>query len=146
MNQNHVEFPTESESDKIKYDDDFLHAWLSKNDVGLTKKFMDSGWTALHLASCYDHVEIVRLLLSNGDIGVNKTTNDNFTALYYAAEYGNVEVVRLLLSQSDIDIEMKNFGMTVLTKLQKYGTKDGSEGHLARQTEIIKLLEIHHRE
>jgi hypothetical protein len=36
--------------------------------------------------------------------------------------------------------------MTVLTKLQKYGTKDGSEGHLARQTEIIKLLEIHHRE
>jgi ankyrin repeat protein len=117
-----------------------------KHDGIELNRATNNGASPLYVAAERGHTKVVRLLLSKSGIDINKARDGGFTALNVASSNNHFEVVRLLLSQSDIDIEMKNFGMTVLTKLQKYGTKDGSEGHLARQTEIIKLLEIHHRE
>ena len=64
------------------------------------------GWTALHYASLYDHIEIVELLLREG-ANVNATDEWDQTALHHASSQGHPEVVKLLLA-AGADVNAKN--------------------------------------
>ena len=100
-------------------------------------KFFTFNQTALHLAAKKGHLEIVRLLLSSGQIDINlkdiliqkkfiKLWNEfflmifaffiilwnwtiifNYTALIRASQEGFLEIVQDLLSQKGIDINLK---------------------------------------
>jgi ankyrin repeat protein len=56
------------------------------------------GWTALHQASAYGQLAVVRLLLSQGaQVGAHNYLG--LTPLHYAACYGHEEVARLLVAR-----------------------------------------------
>ncbi|UZN06633.1 ankyrin repeat domain-containing protein [Leptospira santarosai] len=58
------------------------------------------GWSALHLASYFGHLEIVRLLISSGaDLGITSKSKLSYgnTALHSAVATGKKDVVELLL-------------------------------------------------
>ena len=76
----------------------------------------DRGWyerTALHWASYNGHLDVVRLLLTEGaDITI--ADNNGWTALHYASMFGHLDIVRLLLTEgADINIADK-YGWTAL--------------------------------
>jgi len=54
-----------------------------------------NNWTALHYTARYGHLEVVKLLLDQGDQTEVKDT-DNWTALCFASKYGHGAVVQLL--------------------------------------------------
>ena len=54
-----------------------------------------SGSTALHIASCEGHVDIVELLLAAGASVDQEDAKDGWTALHYASSYGHVDIVEL---------------------------------------------------
>ena len=66
------------------------------------------GNTRLHVASMTGDVEMVRLLLSEMNIDVNKTNDNGLSALIIASSFGQVEVVRLLSKIDAIDINQTN--------------------------------------
>ncbi|XP_055955417.1 oxysterol-binding protein-related protein 1 isoform X2 [Patella vulgata] len=89
------------------------------------------GWTALHLAAYFGHIDIVRFLLERGaDVNVANSLGD--TPLHRAAYTGRLELVTLLL-QYKADVLALN-----------------SEGHLPKQlakhTDVKNLIEAaeHH--
>ena len=45
----------------------------------------------------------IELLLDNGEVDVNKGTNDGWTALMSAAENGHHDIVELLLNNGEVD-------------------------------------------
>ena len=81
------------------------------------------GNTALHLASYWGRIDIVRLLLTEGaDITI--AANDGMTALHLASRNGHLDIVRLLLTEgADITIADSD-GMTALHRASMYGNID----------------------
>ena len=79
--------------------------------------------TALHLASSRGHLDIVRLLLTEGaDITI--ADNDGMTALHWASSRGHLDIVRLLLTEgADITIADNN-GRTALILASRNGHID----------------------
>ncbi len=68
---------------------------LLKNDTDVN--FVAEG-TALMAAASRGHIEIVKLLLSQGDININaKSISEQSTALMYATQNGYAEVTKMLL-------------------------------------------------
>jgi len=69
------------------------------------------GATALHMAICNRHVQVVALLLGHTDVNVNELSRHyNFygrTPLHIAAEKGNTDIIRLLLDHGRIDSRYK---------------------------------------
>ena len=62
----------------------------------LDTRCFDHKSTALHLASRWGHVEVIRVLLENGADGDSRNNYDS-TALHLASSGGHAEAVRLLL-------------------------------------------------
>ena len=73
----------------------------------------NSGLTALHLASSRGHLDIVRLLLTEGaDMTIG--SNSGMTALHYACSNRRLDIIRLLLTEgADMTIADK-YGRTPL--------------------------------
>lgn len=64
------------------------------------------GWTALHLAAAYGHVEVVRTLLTNGaDPNLRNAQGRN--PLMYAAAFGHTQIVEDLIA-ADTDVNAKS--------------------------------------
>ena len=82
---------------------------------------------AIQVASCYGHIEIVRLLLE--DPRVDPSACSNY-AIRWASENGYLEVVRLLLTDSRVD-------PSALENMAIIWAKE--TGH----TEIVDLLTEH---
>ena len=57
---------------------------------------VDNGITTLHLASYYGHKEVVKLLVADNRLEINKKTADGTTALTIAIFGGKTEIVKLL--------------------------------------------------
>ena len=65
------------------------------------------GLTALHYATRYNRIDVVKLLLREG-ADVNKQNYDyKDTPLHYAAQYNKTEVARLLI-QNGADVNIRN--------------------------------------
>jgi hypothetical protein len=102
---------------------------LLKN--GYNPDLQDSyGRTALSLAACQGHEEVVKLLLAKDGVDINSKDSDGLTALSWAVDRGHEAVVKLLLAKDGVDINSKNSdGLTALSKAV-------GRGHEA----VVKLL------
>lgn len=65
------------------------------------------GLTALNIACYNGYLEIVRLLLSQPDIDVNKPNKKNSTPLIEACRKGRTDIVRLMVKHPKVDIEFR---------------------------------------
>ncbi|MCP4747666.1 MAG: hypothetical protein GY874_16220 [Desulfobacteraceae bacterium] len=85
----------------------WVKKWLEAGaDVNHANK---NGITPLIATACFDHIEIVKLLLSRPEIDVNKTdVYDGETPLIAAACFDHIEIVKLLLSRPEIDVNLAN--------------------------------------
>ena len=70
----------------------------------------ESNRTALMLASCSGHVEVVRLLLQHPETNVNQRDVDGCTALSLASKAGYDEIVDLLLKKPHIKVDLVDSG------------------------------------
>jgi ankyrin repeat protein len=59
----------------------------------------DAGWTALHVAINYGHINIVEYLVNNGADVEARYGPENNTPLMLATSKGDEEIVRFLLSR-----------------------------------------------
>ena len=58
------------------------------------------------IEACYHgHTEIVRLLLKDSRIDINKGNNNGWTGFMIVCQNGHTEIVRLLLEDSRIDVD-----------------------------------------
>eukprot|EP00919_Chromeraceae_sp_WS-2016_P032791 GHVR01077369.1.p1 GENE.GHVR01077369.1~~GHVR01077369.1.p1 ORF type:complete len:198 (+),score=42.47 GHVR01077369.1:5889-6482(+) len=87
--------------------------------VDATNKF---GWTALHLASSRNHVDVVKLLCQAGSSVETKDT-DGHTALHAAVTGGHIEVVQVLLSANANPTEPNKFGETPIDLAMQFERK-----------------------
>ena len=82
--------PTENLKELVEY---FLEKGAKVNHED------NDGWTALTLASYYEHSEVVKILLANS-AEINHQTKRGDTALIVASEYGYLGIVKLLLTDN----------------------------------------------
>ncbi|CAH0055002.1 unnamed protein product [Clonostachys solani] len=81
-----------------------------------------AGLTALMLASFYEHIDCVRLLLRHSDINIGQRDNYGRTALFHAAMACDPEVVAALLEEGASPSAGDNDGQSPLYYLGKYCT------------------------
>ncbi len=88
-----------------------------RSDSGADIEEKDSsGWTHLHLASFYGHVDIVKLFIYLG-ADIEAKTNNGWTSLHLASRYGHIDIVKLLINpdRGGADVKAKtNDGSTPL--------------------------------
>tara|TARA_A200000113_G_scaffold145565_1_gene130971 strand:+ start:2594 stop:3313 length:720 start_codon:yes stop_codon:yes gene_type:complete len=106
------------------------------NKIDMNQSDRENGITPLFAACFYNHVGIVKLLLSRPDkIDVNKkTTDDDMTPLYVACEKNHKEVVEELLKHPDIDVNIAT----------KYGQIPLSVAYDKKHLDVHKLLIEHY--
>ena len=80
----------------------FILKYCEKADVNTAGPTW--GLTPLILAAIEGHVEVVRLLLKQEEININKASYSQRTALYFASKDGHASIVELLLQKKDINI------------------------------------------
>uniref|UniRef100_A0A0G4HYJ9 Uncharacterized protein n=1 Tax=Chromera velia CCMP2878 TaxID=1169474 RepID=A0A0G4HYJ9_9ALVE len=89
----------------------------------------ERGETALMLASCKGHTDIVRLLV-DAKANVDMQDKNGMTALILASENGHTDIVRLLVdAKANVDMEDKNSKKTALLWASENG-----------HTDIVRLL------
>jgi ankyrin repeat protein len=64
------------------------------------------GWTPLHFASYWNHIEIAKLLIEVG-VDVRATDYDRWTPLHWASICNSIEIAKLLLD-AGADMGAKN--------------------------------------
>jgi len=88
--------------------------------------------TALFIVCEYGYIEIVKLLLNDKRVDVNRADNYGWTPFHLACRNGHIEVVKLLLNNHrrvDINKAINDAGWTPFYSACYYG-----------YTEIVKLL------
>lgn len=80
---------------------------LIQSGADISAKTID-GWTRLHCAAKWGHIEAIDGLLLNCGADINAVSNGGNTALHLAANLNNRPLVELLLHNQDIDIDIKN--------------------------------------
>ncbi|ESO05184.1 hypothetical protein HELRODRAFT_111186 [Helobdella robusta] len=73
-----------------------MYAPIEINQVTDPDRGNDNGMTALHVAVCGLHVDVVKFLLQYG-CNVNAVNNDNWTPLHYAALNSRKDLVEMLV-------------------------------------------------
>ena len=71
------------------------HPEINVNCTTSERRPPSEQWTALHAASEFGHVEVVKLLLAHPNISVNLKTNNGLTSLSVGCSFGRVSTVRL---------------------------------------------------
>jgi len=125
--------------------------------------------TALHCASMFGHVEVVKVLLAHPSIDVNCKANNGATPFSYGCFNGEVSVVCVLLKDPHVNVTMaENNGRTPLwwassegqydvvewllasgrglgdiknTKGKLYDGKEYAALEIAKKSEVVSLLE-----
>ena len=67
----------------------------------------DDAQSALHIATKYNHINIVKLLLDAG-ANINAVNDEGDTALHLALQYHYMDMAKLLFSNSEVDIYVSN--------------------------------------
>jgi len=74
------------------------------------------GYSLLHAAASYDHVELLRILVNELHVDVNLTDEDGETCLFVAE---TVDVARCLVEELHVDVDVRNEeGMNALEKFE----------------------------
>jgi len=82
----------------------------------------DDGYTALHLASLNNHVEVAELLVREGCANMNLQNVNLQTALHLAVERQHTQIVRLLVREgADLNVTDKD-GDTPLHEALRHHT------------------------
>lgn len=79
------------------------------------------GTTALYLACQYNHIQVVRLLLSNSSTHVNQTDLNRNTPLHATASNGHFETLQILLAHGADVSAANNRGETSLHLASRWG-------------------------
>ncbi|EQA64204.1 ankyrin repeat domain-containing protein [Leptospira alexanderi] len=107
---------------------------LVSGSSDMINSFSHDGWSALHLASYFGHLEIVKFLISSGaNLGLTSKSKLSYgnTALHSAVATGKKAVVELLLEKGADANALQNPGG--ITPLHIAASRSGSDG-------IIQLL------
>jgi ankyrin repeat protein len=73
------------------------------------KQFFQAGMTALILASCFGHIDCIRLLLSQNPLpDIDAQDNEGMTATMHAAFAGNTEAVKLISAMCEPNLALRN--------------------------------------
>jgi uncharacterized protein len=78
-----------------------VHLNISRDD--------DDGWSALVMASYWNHPEVVKLLIRSG-ADLNIRGDGGKTALIFASRFNNIEVVVKLLIKGGADLNIRSDG------------------------------------
>ncbi len=96
----------------------------------VTYKYGKTEWSALRIASCHGHIEVVKYLLNVG-ADINTTDDIKWNALMWAVWNGHIDIINILLKfGADIYI-IDRFGYSV-KRIALEGTKNGPK--------IVKLI------
>ena len=89
-------------------------------------------WAALHVASLFGHVEVIKLLLAHPKINVNSKNIDGQTPLSFGCQVGYVSVVEELLKDPHVDVTHDdNMGRTPLWYASREGEHEVIEQLIA---------------
>ena len=92
---------------------------LLRKDPSLAKVQDDHGYSLLHAAASYNHMDLARALKSEFDINPNIVDEDGETALFVAE---TVAAAQCLLEEIGVDVGVKNSeGMTAEDKIREEG-------------------------
>ncbi len=93
---------------------DFNKVRLAINFGAEVRAKDNNGWTPLHYASYYNHIEIAKLLIERGTDVNAKGNGGGRTPLHVASTYNSIKIVELLIERG-ADVEAKdNDGWTPL--------------------------------
>ncbi len=110
--------------------------WLLSRGANPNVREDGEGCISLHLAACYGHVEVCRLLLQY-KADNNPQGNNGGTPLHLASEAGHADVALLLLEHGADVNARDNSRKTPLHHVLRIGGWDISEG---RRLEVARLL------
>ena len=91
----------------------------SSRTKSIGRSFKDGGWTAMHFACYYNHINIVHLLhKSSGVSGLrlfSDSTSAGMTPLYLSAQNGHLEVVKFLVQhKSNVNVESNTGSVPII--------------------------------
>jgi ankyrin repeat protein len=102
------------------------HTELAKKLVARGADVNKTGWTPLHYAATYGHLEIIRLLIEQHAY-IDAESPNKTTPLMMAAHYGTPAAVKLLLDEG-ADPGLKNqLGLTAIDFANRANRKDAAE-------------------
>ena len=92
---------------------------LLRSNTSLASKQDEHGYSLLHAAASYNHVELLQSLAHEFRVDVNLQDEDGETCLFVAE---TVSIARCLVEQLHIDVEIRNNeGMTAAEKITQEG-------------------------
>ena len=118
--------------------------------------WQNNGLTPLYGACCWGYIEIVKLLLNDKRVDINKMMKNGTTPLWLACSKGHLEIVELLLASKwevNIDAKDNNKGQNAKDIAKEEGKKEKKqwecEEDLQRRMrncpKIVELLESFER-
>lgn len=106
-------------------------------DPSLLGAHSNDGWTPLHLAAFFGHLELTQALLDRGaDVNARSTNSMKNTPLHAAAAGGHIELMRLLLTRGADANASQEGGWTALHSAAQSGNRDMVELLLAQGAKI----------
>ena len=96
---------------------------------------VSKGFRAIHIASYFGHLLIIKYLVDSCHIAINAKSNDGWTALHLAAQHGHLDTVQYLVHDCNAEVTTKDAdGYTALHLAS-------GKGHLAI---VVFLIEDCH--
>jgi ankyrin len=90
--------------------------------AGILRLAFAKGDTPLHAAACWNYIDIVKLLISNG-ADVNRTNNLGQTPSHYSVAFRHYDITQILLnSGADPNIKTSD-GMTAAAIARRFGDR-----------------------
>jgi len=103
---------------------------LLRSNPSLASKQDSHGYSLLHAAASYDHIDLLRTLINEFKVDVNLRDEDNETCLFVAE---TVEAAKCLVEELHVDVGAQNDdGMTAREKFESEGEFPSVAAYLAQ--------------
>lgn len=92
---------------------------LLRSNLSLASKQDEHGYSLLHAAASYNHIDLLRSLVNEFQVNINLKDEDGETCLFVAE---TLPIARCLIEELHIDAEVRNDeGMTAMEKIAQEG-------------------------